>query len=428
MRIPAALSAVVLLGLGLFVSGPVQGADKEKDVGKIEPEKISLGRPVDFQRDVYPFLEANCVGCHNVAISEGKLNLEEIDTIKKGGKRGPAIVPKEPDKSLLYKLASRSQKPAMPPLPNQVDAHALTPKEVGILRQWIVEGAAGGSGAAQHAVNWQPLPSGMKAVYSVALSPRTNTAAAGRGNQITLYDVAGGRELGQLFDPNLSSLQFNGKPMYPQGAAHRDFVHSLAFSPDGNLLASGGYRVVKLWQRPQNEQAFEVVGNQPATALTYSPDKKQIAIARADNSIQIAQAADGKVTKTLAGHSGPVKGLAFAPDGTKLYSASADKTLRGWNLADGKQLWQVESPAAMRDLAINKDGTLLVSADEDNKLRVWNSTPEEKKDKDGKPEPIQPVRELNGHGKPVTSVDLILPNGNQVLSGSEDGTVARVGH
>ena len=119
----------------------------------------------------------------------------------------------------------------------------------------------------------------------------------------------------------------------------------------------------------------------------------------------------------------PVKGLAFSPDGTKLYSASADKTLRGWNLADGKQLWQVESPAAMRDLTINKDGTLLVSADEDNKLRVWSSTPEAKKDKDGKPEPIQPVRELAGHGKPVTAVALILPAGTQVLSGSEDGTV-----
>lgn len=423
MRNLAAQFAIVLLGLGLLGSHVTNAADKEKDIGKIEAAKVDLGRPVDFQRDVYPFLESNCVGCHNVAIAEGKLNLEEVETMMKGGKSGPAIVAKDPDKSLLYQLASRAKKPAMPPLPNEVDAHALTPKEVGILKQWILEGATGGKGSAQQAINWQPLPSGIKSIYSVALSPRTNIVAAGRGNQVYLYDVASGRELGQLFDPHLNSLEFNGKSMYPTGAAHRDFVHSLAFNPQGTLLASGGYRVVKLWERPQNEQAFEIAGNQPATALAVSPDQKLLAIARGDNSIQIAQAADGKVTKTLTGHSAAVHGLAFSPDGAKLYSASADKTLRGWNLADAKELWKVDSPAAMRDLTVSKDGTLAVTADEDNKLRVWSTTPEAKKDKDGKPEPIQPVRELAGHAKAVTSVDLILLSGTQVVSGSEDGTV-----
>lgn len=423
MRNLAAQFALVLLGLGLLGTNIAEAADKEKDVGKIEAAKVDLGRPVDFQRDVYPFLEANCVGCHNVAISEGKLNLEEVETILKGGKSGPSVVAKNPDKSLLFQLATRSKKPAMPPLPNEVDAHALTSKEAGLLKQWILEGATGGKGSAQQAINWQPLPSGIKSIYSVALSPRTNIAAAGRGNQIYLYDVASGRELGQLFDPQLNSLQFNGKPMYPAGAAHRDFVHSLAFNSEGTLLASGGYRVVKLWERPQNEQAFEIAGNQPATAVIVSPDQKLLAIARGDHSIQIAQATDGKVTKILKGHSGPVNGLAFSPDGANLYSASADKTLRGWNLAEGKELWKVESPAAMRDLTINKDGKLAVTADEDNKIRIWSTAPEVKKDKDGKPEPIKPVREIAGHSKPVTSVAIILPTGSQVVSGSEDGTV-----
>ncbi len=415
--------ALLLFGLSLLCSGLALADDKEAEVKKIEPEAVTLGRPVDFQKDVYPFLEANCVGCHNVAIDEGKLNLEEVDTILKGGKRGPAVVAKDPEKSLLFLLASRSQKPAMPPLPNQVDAHALSPKQVGLLKQWILEGASGGSGSTQTAVNWQPLPGGIKSVYSIALAARTNIVAAGRGNQIYLYEVATGRELGQLFDPHLSSLKWNDQPMYPQGAAHRDFVHSLAFSPDGNLLASGGYRVVKLWQKPQNEQAFKIAAEQPATALVLSGDQKLAAIARADNAIQIAQATDGAVIKTLTGHTAPATGLAFSPDGTKLYSASTDKTLRCWNLADGQQLWQIDSPAPMRDLVVNKEGTLLVTADEDNKLRVWNSTPEQKKDAEGKPVPIAPVRELNGHGKVVTSVALILSSGSQIVSGSEDGTV-----
>lgn len=413
----------LLLGLILLGSRVAEADDKAAEVGKIEPEAVNLGRPVDFEKDVYPFLEANCVGCHNVAIDEGKLNLEEVATILKGGKRGPAIVPKEPEKSLLFLLASRSQKPAMPPLPNQVDAHALSPKQVGLLKQWILEGATGGAGSTQTAINWQPLPSGIKSVYSLALAPRTHIVAAGRGNQIHLYEIASGRELGQLFDPHLSSIQWNGQPMYPQGAAHRDFVHSLAFSPDGNLLASGGYRVVKLWQRPQNEQTFKIASEQPATALALSSDQKLAAVARADNTIQIAQTADGAVTKTFTGHTAPATGLAFSPDGTKLYSASTDKTIRGWNLANGKQLWQIDVPAPMRDLALNKEGTLIVTADEDSKLRVWNSTPEQRKDAEGKPQPIPPVRELNGHGKAVTSVALILSTLSQIVSGSEDGTL-----
>ena len=109
--------------------------------GAITPEAVNLGRPVDFDKDILPILENNCIACHNLGQQESKLNLEKLDTMIKGGKRGPSIVPKEPDKSLLYLVASRSKGPAMPPLPNKVDAKALTPKELGTLRQWILEGA-----------------------------------------------------------------------------------------------------------------------------------------------------------------------------------------------------------------------------------------------------------------------------------------------
>ena len=101
---------------------------------------------VDFQRDIYPALEQNCIACHNVAINESKLVLEEVKDIVKGGKRGTSIVAKQPDKSLLYLVASRKKKPHMPPLPNNQDAKAFTPRELGLLRQWILEGAVGSKG------------------------------------------------------------------------------------------------------------------------------------------------------------------------------------------------------------------------------------------------------------------------------------------
>ena len=156
-------------------------ADKEKKAAAntaIKAEAVKLGRPVNFQRDIYPILEQNCVACHNVAINEGKLVLEEVKDILKGGKRGATVVPKQPDKSLLFRVASRAVKPHMPPLPNSQDAKALTPRELGILRQWIVEGANQGAGGKKRMVQFSPLPASARSIYSVAISPSSSSAAS----------------------------------------------------------------------------------------------------------------------------------------------------------------------------------------------------------------------------------------------------------
>src|SRR5579863_10065297 len=79
------------------------GQEKDPKAQAITPAELKLGRPVDFERDVYPILDAKCFACHNVAINENGLNLEDVKGILKGGKRGPAVVAKDPEKSLLYK-------------------------------------------------------------------------------------------------------------------------------------------------------------------------------------------------------------------------------------------------------------------------------------------------------------------------------------
>ncbi|MCH7988460.1 MAG: hypothetical protein IID46_04825, partial [Planctomycetes bacterium] len=411
---------VLAVGCALlvFTGMTLHAEEKKKEAAlkKIEPEKVNLGRPVSFEKDIYPILEANCIACHNLAINESKLDLEEVAGILKGGKRGTAVVPKDPDKSLLFQVASHIKKPAMPPMPNEVDADTLTPKQLGLIRQWILEGATAGMGSKSDMVVFRPLPQGLNAIYSVALSRWGRLAAAGRANQITVYDVSTGDELAKLVDPNLTPIQHETKPMYPHGAAHRDFVHSLAFSPDGNILASGGYRVVKLWQRPRNVQSLKIASPNAVTAVVVSPDRKSIAFGSADNSISISNLADGKVMKTLSGHSGQVTGLQFSSDGTKLFSSSLDKSIRVWNVADGKQLGQFTTPSPVNDLALNKDESQVISAGADNLLRVWKLPAVAEA-------ASKPILEIKGHTKAVTSVELISPAGTQIVSGSEDGTV-----
>ncbi|MFQ5734040.1 MAG: c-type cytochrome domain-containing protein [Planctomycetaceae bacterium] len=426
------LAAMLITLIAGSPASDVSAQKKKAKLKTIKPEAIKLSRPVDFQKDVIPILEANCQACHFEGGAEGKLVLEDLKSIMKGGKRGPAIVPKQPDKSLLYLVASRAKRPAMPPLPNKVDARALTPREVGLIRQWILEGATGGSGKMQKVV-WAPIPSTLNGIYSVAVSPWARFAAAGRANQITIYNLVSGTQTARLSDPALADVQFQGKAMYPGGAAHRDFVHSLAFSPDGRLLASGGFRTVKLWQHTLGARKYAITAGNAVTSLAVSSDRKTAAIGSADKSIRLFDPATGKTGKTLVGHSGPITGLQFSADGKKLVSGSTDKTVRVWDVASGTSERIITAPAAVNDVTFNKDATRIISAHADNLVRVWTTAkpkpkPEPKAKKKKKapkktPPGEQPILQLKGHSKPVTSVALLLPAGAQVVTGSEDGTV-----
>ena len=222
-----------------------EAADKSTSDGPITPEVPELGRPVEYERDIHPILEANCIACHNAAVSENDLILENAAAILKGGSAGPAIVPGKPDESLLYQVAARSAEPVMPPLPNSVQAVRLTPQQVGLLRQWISEGAVGGAGGKSLVMKWQPISDQLKAVYSVDVDLHGRFVAAGRGGSAKVYDLIARENVASLVDPSLSAPDTPGAP----AVAHRDFVHAVAFHPSGDLLATAGYREIKIWQR-----------------------------------------------------------------------------------------------------------------------------------------------------------------------------------
>ena len=217
-------------------------------------------------------------------------------------------------------------------------------------------------------IKWQPLPSGINPIYAVAITPDGQYAACGRANQIFVYHLASGQLVTRLTDPALvkSGLYQN------QGVAHLDLVQSLAFSPDGNLLASGGYREVKLWRRPHNVHRADLAGGSGAVqAIAISPDGKWAATGEASGAIKLWDLATRKDPKTLAGHTAAVTGVRFLPGGAKLVSGSLDKTIRLWNVADGAAAGQVETPAPVNALALVADGAQLATGGADNVIRLW---------------------------------------------------------
>ncbi|MCH8922719.1 MAG: hypothetical protein IIA67_06170, partial [Planctomycetes bacterium] len=198
-------TAVCALLLG-FIPGDHSSLAQDKAKKKkpsIAIAEANLGRKVDFEKDVLPIFRKNCLACHNSSEAESDLVMETPQTILKGGGEGPSVVAGKSTGSLLLKMASHQMEPFMPPEDNDVGAKPLTPEQLGIIKKWIDEGATGQVKGTTGPLKWQALPKGANPIYAVAISPDGQWAVCGRANQIFIYHIPSGREMGRLTDPGL---------------------------------------------------------------------------------------------------------------------------------------------------------------------------------------------------------------------------------
>lgn len=220
---------------GLTLALPAETVAAEPAPTVISVVRPAVGTQVEFHRDVVPILRANCLPCHNKTSAKADLLLESPGDMLKGGESGPAIVLNKPADSLLLRVSTHAVKPRMPPKDNKANARNLTPEELGLLTVWIEQGARS-TGRADETVRWEPLAQAVQNIAATAVTADGHFAAAGRGNRLVVYDLDRGVMVADLADPAV-------------GAAHRDTVNAVAFSPDGEWLASGGFRELKLWRR-----------------------------------------------------------------------------------------------------------------------------------------------------------------------------------
>ncbi len=328
---------------------------------------INRSDTIDFELEILPILRRSCLACHSSSDANGSLVLETPATILKGGDNGPAVVAKNGAGSLLLKVAAHQMEPLMPPLDNDVGAKTLTTQELGLIKAWIDQGATGTVQGVISPKNWRPLPRGVNPIYATAVSRDGQFAAAGRANQIFIYHVPTGQFVTKLTDPALLAASADSRP----GVAHQDLVQSLTFNQAGDMLASGGFRTIKLWRRPSDVRQLELTTPDAVTAVTASPDGTLVATASADNVIRLWDRKTGQASLTLTGHSAAVRAIVFLPDGLRLASASADKTIRFWNLADGTSAGRVDTSSEISDLTLLAGGSRMASAHLDNFARYW---------------------------------------------------------
>ena len=233
------------------------------------------------------------------------------------------------------------------------------------------------------------------AVLSVAFSPDGNLLASGsRDGAVRLWEVAGGREASTL-------------------RGHTEAVSSVAFSPDGNLLASGSRDgTVRLWEVAGGREVNTLRGYAGmVSSVVFSPDGSLLASAASDQTIKLWEVADGREVNTLRGHTNAVLSVAFSPDGSLLASASRDGTVKLWDVADGREVNTLrEHIGTVFAVAFSPDGRMLASAASDRTIKLWDV-------RTG-----QEMRTLSGHDDAVLSV-AFSPDGSLLASGSRDGTV-----
>ncbi len=191
-------------------------------------------------------------------------------------------------------------------------------------------------------------------------------------------------------------------------------VDSLAFSPDGQRLASGSRdQTLKIWDCATGKELLALKGYAGwGNSVAFSPDGQRLASALDDHTVKIWDSATGKELFTLKGHAGPVHGVVFSPDGRRLASASDDDTVKIWDCATGKELFAFKGHAGgARSVVFSPDGLRLASCGYlDKAVKIWDSAT-------GKE-----LLALKGHARGVNSV-AFSPDGLRLASASFDRTV-----
>ncbi len=334
--------------------------------------EVKREQPIGFATDILPLLKRNCLACHHAKDPDGGLVLETHAALLKGGDSGAGMVPGKSSESLIFLVAASMKDPVMPPEDNTVGAKPFSPEELGLLKLWIDQGAPIGATTIDQPLNWQPLADSLQPIYSVAVSPDGQFIATGRGNQVKIYHHPTRSVVASLVDPNLPLLA--GQTEHK--AADLDVVQSIAFSPDGERIVTGGFRTVRIWKRatePQIAEAPEWLKSAALTATTH--DSQWMAVVTKEHQIEVWNMAQKQKSYSLPAQFGAVQQLNWSLDGQRLVSQHHDGRLVIWDPANATPMAQLEGTPKLVKLAVVNQAEWIAGIDEHRKLQSWQWMP-----------------------------------------------------
>lgn len=239
-------------------------------------------------------------------------------------------------------------------------------------------------------------------VHAVAFSPDGTLLASGAGLDMKL--------IGSGIDKRVRVWDMATGELAHSLTGHKSWVNSVAFSPDGTLLASGSEdKTARLWKVTSQKMICTLASHKGGVnAVAFSPDGTLLATAAAEETIRLWNVATGTLVRSLTLHTGGVQAVAFSPDGATLASGAADQTIRLWETATGARIRTLADHTDwVRSLTFSPDGGMLASAGDDQTVRLWDATTG------------MSIRSLKGHDGIVHSV-VFSPDGTQLASAGSD--------
>jgi len=384
-----------------------------------------------FDKSVEPILRRHCIACHGPDETKGKLDLSSLELLLEGGKNGAVVSPGKSAQSLLLDRITRRDRKVMPP---KKAGRPLSQKQVAEIRRWIDAGTAPSPTAVTApqetspretapaaakeakeapsvASKREPVPvvpaNRLDPIGSVAFSPDGRLLALGGQQQVRILDGASGAPIATLsgatelvrslaWSPDGSLLAGVGGAPSSQGeilvwhttdwteasrtTSHRDTIYDVAFSPSGDALVTASYdRLIKSW-RVNTAGHLELNRDlkdhiDAAFAADFTSDGKTVLSASADRTVKAWDSRSGKRLLTISDATKALTCMAIAPERSEVAAGGRDQSIRIWSFAGEKGSLLRASFAhkgSVLCLAYSPDGTLLASAGEDGRVKIWD--------------------------------------------------------
>jgi WD40 repeat protein len=241
---------------------------------------------------------------------------------------------------------------------------------------------------------------------SLALSLDSRLVASALGNDVQVWDVGSGQERarfagvsdtyrrGLAFSPDGGRLAFTAskdsveiwdirdRKRLAAYQGHHNAVMTIAFSPDGRRVASGGAAPghpqrgeARIWDAVTGRDVCKLPEHGVfVTSAVFSRDGKRLVTGNWDSIVRVWDVESGREVQALRGHTSNVVSAAFNPSGTRLVTTGADKTAKLWTWPAGEEVLSLAMEHTAGLAAFVADGNKIVVGNVVG-LTAWDASP-----------------------------------------------------